>query len=745
MKSKSTYVVVALVLAVLYVGDEQRWIWPMRAEAQGPAPYLECEKLADRADPGARACYQTLSRSRDPWAKAEGLWGLGDGDNASLAFAEAVAANPKDPARHVRWGYLFLSTDQNGDAKEDMEEALKLNPDYAPAMLGLAVVLNESFDGKAMEWAQKAVKTDPKLYQAHELMARMHLEDNNPEKALASAQEALKVSPTALQALAILAAMDQMDDKPGTESLDRIFKANPKYGEAYETMGHFFVQNRRYDEGIALLRKAIELKPNLWSARAELGIQLMRFGKEAEAHQQLESVFNGGPRPSKVSVRNSLKLLDSLATFETTTTPTTVLKLDKKEAPLLRPYFQAELDRAMATYEKKYKHKIEGPIQVEAYPNHADFEVRTLGIPGVGGILGVTFGHYVAMDSPNGRPPGEFHWAATLWHELSHVYVLDMTQSRTPRWFTEGVAVYEESAIAPDWGDRMTPREVAAIRDKKLLPIAELDRGYIHPSYPEQVVVSYYQGGRVITYIVEKWGYDAVLGMIQGFKDRKDTATVIKDVLKVTPEEFDKQFFPWLEAQTKRTVDGFENWTKQLKDANDAVKAKDWDKVIALGPEIRDTYPDFVEPGTIYNMLSRAYTEKGNKAKVIETLEAYAAHGGREPTPLKQLSDLQAEAGNKKQAAAALEKLNLIFLKDETQHQKLGALSMDLGNAQGAVREYGAALASGAIDLAGTHYNLAAAYHAAKQNDQALEHVYQSLEAAPAYKPAQKLLLELSQ
>lgn len=744
MKSKSTYLVVALVLTVLYVGDEQRWFRQMGAAAQGPAPYLECEKLADRADPGARACYQRLSTSRDPWAKAEGLWGLGDGNGASLAFAEAVAANPKDPARHVRWAYLFLSTDQNNDAKEDMEAALKINPDYAPAMLGLAKVLSESYDGKAMEWAEKAAKADPKLYQAHELMARMHLEDNNPEKAAAAAKEALQINPEALQALAILAAMDQMDDKPGTEWLDRIFKANPKYGEAYETMGHFFVQNRRYDEGIALLRKAIELKPNLWSARAELGIQLMRFGKEAEAHQQLESVFSDGPKPSRVSVRNSLKLLDTLVKFQTFETATTVLKFDKKEAALLEPYYKAELDRAIATYEKKYKHKIQGPIQVEAYPDHADFEVRTLGIPGVGGILGVTFGHYVAMDSPNGRPPGEFHWAATLWHELSHVYVLDMTQSRTPRWFTEGVAVYEETAIAPDWGDRMTPREVAAIRDKKLLPIADLDRGYIHPSYPEQVVVSYYQGGRVITFIVEKWGYDAVLGMIQGFKDRKDTATVIKEVLKVTPEEFDKQFFPWLEAQTKKTVEGFEHWTKLLKDANEAGKAKDWDKVITLASEALDIYPDFVETGSAYTMLIKAYTEKADKANTIKTLEAYATHGGREPAPLKQLADMQTEAGNKKAAAAALEKLNLIFLKDEAAHQKLGTLQMELNNPQAAVREFGAALASGAIDLAGTHYNLAAAYRAAKQNDKALEHVYQSLEAAPAFKPAQKLLLELS-
>ena len=59
-----------------------------------------------------------------------------------------------------------------------------------------------------------------------------------------------------------------------------------------------------------------------------------------------------------MQVKNTLKLLDTYKNYETFKTPTTVLRLEKKEAPLLRPYFQSELDRAIATYEKKYKFKL---------------------------------------------------------------------------------------------------------------------------------------------------------------------------------------------------------------------------------------------------------------------------------------------------------------------------------------------------------------------------------------------------
>ncbi len=61
---------------------------------------------------------------------------------------------------------------------------------------------------------------------------------------------------------------------------DRIAKINPVYGEAWATAGHFFIINRRYDEGIAAYRKAIAVDPDLWDARAELGVNLMRMGQE---------------------------------------------------------------------------------------------------------------------------------------------------------------------------------------------------------------------------------------------------------------------------------------------------------------------------------------------------------------------------------------------------------------------------------------------------------------------------------
>ena len=748
MKPESSKLQTALfVAAVLTVGfflARQGGLFrPKPVSAQMSSQVTQCANLRKHGDPGTKACYQKLSTSSDLVVRAEGLWGIRDYQGANSSFQAAVKARPKDANLKVRWGLMFMEYSQPGDAEALFEEALKIDENNAPALYGLALVASDAY-GDAGPLAEKALKADPKMVEARELLARIALEDNHPEKAVEEAKQALDLSKEALDALSILATVDWLDDKPGKEWIDQVFKINPTYAEAYATAGHFFVINRRYDEGIQYYRKALEIKPDLWSARAELGVNLMRFGQNAEARQDLEACFNANY--SSPLVRNTLKLLDSIdKNVETFTTPTTVLKLDKKEGALLRPYFQAELDRAMATYEKKYKYKITGPVQLEVYPNHPDFEVRTMGLPGLG-ALGVTFGKYVAMDSPSGREPGQFHWASTLWHEFSHVYVLSMTNHRVPRWFTEGLAVYEETAAsgAADWGDRLDPPSIMAMKDKKLLGIADLDRGFIHPTYPEQVIVSYFQGGQVITFIAEKWGYDKVLAMIHAFADKKDTVEAIEQELKLKPEEFDAQFFPWIEAKYKKQVEGFDSWREKLKLLSQASKEKQWDDVIKRGTEIRDLYPDFVETGNVYEFLANAYLAKEDKASAMAELERYSTVGGRSPRTLKQLADLQSDAGKKREAAATLERLNLIYLEDEAAHQKLGKLYMELKNPNGAIREYQAALAAGTIDPAGTQFGLAQAFQAANRPEDALDAVYNALEAAPGFKPAQALLRELN-
>ena len=688
----------------------------------------------------ANACFESLTQSREPGIRAEGFWGLEMYQDANNEFRTAVSQSPNNANYRVRWGRLLHERFNNKDAADLFNEALQRDPKNAQAYLGLALVSADGFDNKAVEEAKKAIEVDPKLVEAHELMAKLALEDYDSKTAAAEADDALKISPEALDAMAIHATIEVLADRSPDDWFAKVLQVNPTYGEAYAIVGHHLTLNMRFHDSIPYYRKAIEVDPKLWSARSELGIQLMRFGETEEPLQQLEMSYDNGYRDA--ATVNSLRLLDSYKNFVTFKDDTTIIKLNKKEADLLLPYVRAELKRIIATYEKKYKMKLPGPVQVELYPDHEDFAVRTLGMPGLG-ALGVTFGEVIALDSPSGRPPGSYHWGETLWHEMSHVFILTATNSRVPRWFTEGLAVHEESQVAEGWGDRVSPEILVAIRDKKLLPVADLDRGFIRPEYPTQINVSYYQGGKILDYIKDRWGDDKILDMVHSYAQLKSTPEVIQQDLGMSPEDFDKAFMEWLYKDVGKTAASFDEWRKQLKELAEAAKAKNWDEVLAKGDSVRQLYPDYVEGANPYEFMAEASIAKGDKKAAAQVLREYEKIGGRNPGALKELASLEQEGGDAKEAAATLESINYIYPMDEDLHRKLCDLLFDLNNPTADVRECGAVLAMHPLDQASAQFDVARAYFAAGQQDQARDHLLASLEAAPGYRPAQKLLLQL--
>ncbi|HEV2136106.1 MAG TPA: hypothetical protein VGR47_17845 [Terracidiphilus sp.] len=704
----------------------------------------DCWKLRkDGHSSQAQACFEEMTQSRDAYFRAEGFWGLQDWEHANEQFRLATQPADSKPLYKVRWGRLLYERFNSADAADLFREALAKDPSNAGAYLGLAMVFADSFDGKAAEYCSKANALDPKLAEAHELMAQLELENGDRDAAGAESDKAIALEGDALDAMAIHAAIELISDRSPDAWFARIQAVNPGYGQAYALVAHELELNYRYEDAVTYYRKAIAADPSLWSAHSALGIDLMRLGKEDEPRKELELSYNNGYR--NAATVNSLRLLDSYKNFETVRDETTNLKLDKSEAGVLLPYLQPELHTIVATYEKKYRMTLPGPVQIEVYPNHEDFAVRTMGMPGLG-ALGVTFGEVVAMDSPSARKPGDFNWGSMLWHEMSHVFILTATNHRVPRWFTEGLAVHEEGERSPEWKNRATPEVLAAIRDKKLLPVANLDRGFVYPTYPSQVIVSYFQAGSICDFIKEKWGDDKLLDMVHSYAQLKTTPEVIQQDIGLAPAEFDKEYLAWIDAKYGAEVAHFDEWRQKLKALVLASGQKQYDTVRARGPALAAMYPQYVGEANVYEMMADADRAAGDAKAEAAALTTYEHEGGQDPDLLKRLAALDEAGGEKAKAAATLERINYIYpVKDEDLHRRLGDLLYALKDYDGSVREYKALVASQPVDKAGAEFALAQAYFAAGKKDKAEDSVLAALEIAPGFRPAQKLLLQLQQ
>jgi tetratricopeptide (TPR) repeat protein len=718
-----------------------------------------------RADE-AKACYTRLLDSSDNvLVGAESAWALGNMERANQLFRQAATANRRSAQARVRWGQLFLQTHQYADATTLFNEALQVFPNEPYATVGLAQVYAERFEGEARALVEKLLKEDEQIFDAHLLSARMSLEEGKLDAADAALDRAEKIADSRklppLEIYSLRAVLDATrgrgpdpKDAKRNQWVNRTLTYNPRYGAIYEELAHFEVMRRRYTQATELLRRAVEVQPDLWSAQAELGANLLRLGDLNEARKHLTAAYSGDPySPTTV---NSLRLLDRVDEFDVTSSKVAIpavtgggekqvdvrLRMHRKEADALRPYVLELTRDSIATFSRRYGFEPAEPVTVELYSDHDDFAVRVAALPGIG-LLGVTFGYLVAMDSPSGRATGDFHWGSTLWHEMAHVFTLEATDHRVPRWLSEGISVFEEWRTGPTPGIVVTPDAITALKDNKLLPVADLDSGFIRPRYPDQVQVSYMQSGLICLFIEQRWGFDKLVALLRQFTRDTTTAAAIEATFKIAPVEFDKQFDAFVRERYKTLLPRLDEYQKSYDALRKAVAAQQWNDAIAPARKAVEIYPEHIGSGSPYLLLAQALEKSGQRPEAIATLEQYRKAGGWDPAALRELAAWLETAGRKDEATELLLAINYVDPLAPDQHARLGERLLSAGKAADSLREYQVLLALSPHDTAPANFGMARALQTMGDTAASRRHVLDALAAAPHYKPAQALLLQL--
>src|ERR687897_478095 len=323
----------------------------------------------------ARTCYSQLVNSSNAIKQAEALWAMGDLQRANETFRDFAQGNARAVQPRIRWARLFLQTHQYNDAAELFREALKIFPTDPHAKLGLARVLAERFDGEAGPLLEEVLRDHEDLVEAHLLSAQLALESGQvdaAQKALERAGDlAGKQKLPPLEIFAMRAALEISRDRDPAPWIKRALDYNPRYGSVYEQLAHFEIMRRRYREATTLLQRAEDVQPDLWSARAELGSNLLRLGQIDEAREQLKAAYSGDPySPTTV---NSLRLLDRIDQFDVSSTPVAVagdsyvvrLRLHRSESSVLEPYAIDLMQQGIATFTRRYGFKLQEPVTIE--------------------------------------------------------------------------------------------------------------------------------------------------------------------------------------------------------------------------------------------------------------------------------------------------------------------------------------------------------------------------------------------
>lgn len=716
-----------------------------------------CDDLMYRGDDEASvSCYSELLESAEGLDQADAAAALGDTRQANRLYRE-LAANSSDPAIKTHWAQLYLQTHQISDAEALFREALLYDETWVPAQVGLAQSLAEGFEGRARQLLETILTDHPDNVQALLLSARIELELQNVDAARQLLDRALSQADEQghppLEVYALHAGANLLEDKPLTQWVDLALEYNPRFGNVYAIPAHFYIITYRYREAVDLYQRAVKIDKDLATAHRDLGINQLRINNIFAARYHLQRAYVQDPFDAKTV--NTLRLLDDLDNMRVSSidvpdpdNPENILgrvliRLDREDADALEPYVIDLSVRAVQLFTSRYDFRLQRPMVVELYHDHDDFGVRTVSTPGIG-LLGVTFGYLTAMDSPKARAAGSFHWGSTLWHEIAHVFTLEATNHRLPRWFSEGLSVYEEWNTGPLADRELSLDVLTAIKQEQLLPLDTLDQGFVRPSYNGQVQVSYMQAGLVCDFISSRWGHEALVIMLKQFGAGATTSEALQAALGDDYLTFDDAFAEHLQMQWGAVLDTLDEYSAESRQLERALEFEDWVSAEAFARALIRRFPERVGEGNAYAILASALSEQGHDDEAIVVLLEWQRRGGHDPDLLYELIvDLRARE-RFDESVVVMEALNWVMPYGTDVHQWLGEHYLLGEDPQRALREFNALLGMQVDDVASAHLGKARANLLLEDTNEARRQVLYALENAPFYRPAQQLLLTLS-
>lgn len=472
----------------------------------------------------------------------------------------------------VKLGRYFVSRGE--DARQVLElfydRVRKANPKYAEVYIASAELALDKHDHKLasdmLETASKLTATDPRI----PYLKSRAFSDSDSQKSTQFLKQALQMNPRHVDSL--LLAVDNQIDAENYEAAEALLvdvlavnlfhpKAWAYHAVIAHLQGHFegeaalhdialahwptsphvdylmglkLSRKYRFAEAAQYQRNALQQRADFLPAKFQLAQDLLRLGNDSEGWRMAHEVRQADEY--NVVAFNLVSLHDRLKNFATIENDAFTLRMDQREAKIYGDDALRLLQEAHDVLCEKYDVKIDGKVVVEIFPQQKDFAIRTFGLPGGAGYLGVCFGRVITANSPASQGTTPSNWHSVLWHEFCHVVTLEKTKNKMPRWLSEGISVYEERQKDKTWGEHLTLSYREMILQGQLTPVTELSSAFLRPESPTHLQFAYYQSSIVVEYIIDRYGFETIQRLLDDLAIGIDANTSLQRYVGSLPE-----------------------------------------------------------------------------------------------------------------------------------------------------------------------------------------------------------------
>lgn len=644
---------------------------------------------------------------------------------------------PRDAQNDPRYHCLLaqaLSDDDRAASDKELAEALRLNPQHAASLLLRADHLIDS----------------ERYAEAADVLERV-----------------LAVNPHEPRAWAYRAVLAHLkEDRDGESRARRSALTHwPSNPEVDHLIGRKLSQKYRFAEGSVYQRHALELDPESLPAKLQLCQDLLRLGEEDEGWKLADEVF--AHDRYNVVAYNLITLRDRLGGFRTLRDDEFLVRMDAREADLYGRRAVELLHRARQELCAKYGATISGPVTVEIFPQKKEFAVRTFGLPGAEGLLGVCFGRVITAASPASQGEEPANWESVLWHEFCHAVTLHQTHNKMPRWLSEGISVYEEGLRNPACAPALNPHFRAMMLGDGLTPLSKLSGAFMAPKTPLHLQFAYFESALAVAFLVERAGLPALKGVLDDLGSGRSLNEALPGRAKMSLEQLDREFAEfarrkaesiapeatWEEPDLPGDADSaaIGRWLKphpksfwglQRLGAK-LVAEQQWGRAQETLVQLKGLYPEYVGAENAYMLLATVYRHESNAAAERAVLEELAMRDADASPAYLRLMELDEAEQNWRSLERDALRLLAVNPMIAAPHRQLARAAEHLGKPDQAVAAYRALARLDDTDPAEIHFRLAKLLHQTGRNAEARREVLKALEDAPRFREAHQLLLDL--
>ncbi len=681
-------------------------------------------------------------------------------------FNRAVKSDPNCLDAYLAAGNLALAKQDYELAANKYREALKRFATDADAHYGLARAFLNSDRGAMIQSLDTALHLNPKHTSALILLAEHQIDCEEYDAAAELLDRVIAVHPWHEEAWSYRAVLAYLTNDPKTGDVNRTCALTywPKNPQVDHLIGRKLSQKYRFAEGAAYQRQAIKFDPQYLPAKIQLAQDLLRLGHEQEGWVLADEVHSQDAY--NVEAYNLANLRDNMSKFKTRRTDGFIIRMDAHETDVYGDEVVELLKLAKAELCKKYGIELEQPVTVELFPDQQDFAVRTFGMPGGDGFLGVCFGNVITANSPKAGKP--HNWKSMLWHEFCHVVTLNITHNKMPRWLSEGISVYEEFQRDPTWGQRMDPQYRRKILGNELTPVGNLSAAFMSPPGSMDLQFAYYNSALAVEYIVKRYGHTALRAILLELAAGEEiNAAITKHTASLANIEKEFEAFArkraeelapdvdWEQPENGQLdpadPEALDTWLTEHPNnfwaltlqAKKLLADRKWEEAKEPLEKLIRLYPRHAGEDNAYRLLAEVHRNLGDTEQERLVLGDLAVLSPNAVHAYERLMEIGVEQKDWRQVVTNGARYMAVYPMLGTVHWRLGRANEELGLDEPAIESYRRLLFLDPTDPADVNFRLARLLQD-RDPAKAKRHVLEALAEAPRFREAHRLLSKMT-